>query len=222
MGFRDLHGFNLALLGKQGWNLLTNPDALVSKIFKAKYYPKGDLLSAKEGSNPSIVWKGIGKARILIREGYRWRVGNGTCVNIWHDTWLRSEGNRWITTEVVTTDTMRKVEELLDPDTRQWNYQLIQDQFNDDDTKAIMEIPLIGDANCEDKIIWPLSKNGGYTLKSGYRVLMETLTNSTHLHVPGNWQALWRLYMPSKMRMMAWRLAREVVRLETCCKVVTF
>lgn len=30
LGFRNLQGFNLALLGKQGWNLLSNPDALLS------------------------------------------------------------------------------------------------------------------------------------------------------------------------------------------------
>lgn len=41
MGFRNLYAFNLAMLGKQGWKLVANPDALVSKNFKAKYYPRG-------------------------------------------------------------------------------------------------------------------------------------------------------------------------------------
>jgi hypothetical protein len=36
MGFRHLHGFNLAMLGKQGWNLLTNQDTIVARIFKAR------------------------------------------------------------------------------------------------------------------------------------------------------------------------------------------
>ena len=35
MVFRHIHGFNLAMLGKQGWNFLTNPDAMVSRIFRA-------------------------------------------------------------------------------------------------------------------------------------------------------------------------------------------
>ena len=34
LGFRDLHLFNLALLGKQGWNLLTKPHTLVARVFK--------------------------------------------------------------------------------------------------------------------------------------------------------------------------------------------
>lgn len=38
LGFRKLHNFNVVLLGKQGWRLITNQDALVSKIYKARYY----------------------------------------------------------------------------------------------------------------------------------------------------------------------------------------
>ncbi|CAN0884119.1 Uncharacterized mitochondrial protein AtMg00310 [Linum grandiflorum] len=41
MGFRDLQHFNLAMLGKQGWKFLTNLDAWVSRVFKAKYFPQG-------------------------------------------------------------------------------------------------------------------------------------------------------------------------------------
>jgi hypothetical protein len=46
MGFRDMPLFNQAMLGKQGWQLLINPDSLVAKVLKGKYYPHGDFLSA--------------------------------------------------------------------------------------------------------------------------------------------------------------------------------
>ena len=39
MGFRKLHDFNLAMLSKQGWNLLTKTNSLVSRLFKARYFP---------------------------------------------------------------------------------------------------------------------------------------------------------------------------------------
>ena len=42
LGFCDLRLFNLALLGKQGWNLLTKPRTLVARVFKEKYFPSGD------------------------------------------------------------------------------------------------------------------------------------------------------------------------------------
>jgi hypothetical protein len=47
LGFRDLYSFNLAMLARQGWRLLQSPDSLCARVLHAKYYPDGDLLSAK-------------------------------------------------------------------------------------------------------------------------------------------------------------------------------
>jgi hypothetical protein len=44
LGFRDISAFNEALLAKQGWRLMTNPDSLISKVLKAKYFPKCHFL----------------------------------------------------------------------------------------------------------------------------------------------------------------------------------
>jgi hypothetical protein len=46
MGFQSIHGFNLAMFGKQDWKMLTNPDAIVTKKFKAKYFPNENFLGA--------------------------------------------------------------------------------------------------------------------------------------------------------------------------------
>jgi len=56
MGFKDLSAFNLALLGKQGWKFITEPDSLVAHIFKARYFPTGSYLMAQIDHNPSYVW----------------------------------------------------------------------------------------------------------------------------------------------------------------------
>lgn len=55
MGFKDLSAFNLAMLGKQGWKFITEPDSLVSRIFKARYFPSGSYLTATVGHNPNYV-----------------------------------------------------------------------------------------------------------------------------------------------------------------------
>ena len=46
MGFRDLHSFNLAMLAKQSWRLISNPDSMCARVLKAKYYPNCQLLKA--------------------------------------------------------------------------------------------------------------------------------------------------------------------------------
>lgn len=53
MGFWNFQAFNLAMLAKQGWRLLTNPGSLCAKVYKARYYPNGDVLKSKLGHNPS-------------------------------------------------------------------------------------------------------------------------------------------------------------------------
>jgi hypothetical protein len=50
LGFRDIKNFNLALLAHQAWRLLRNPETLSAQVFKAVYYPHGDITTAELGS----------------------------------------------------------------------------------------------------------------------------------------------------------------------------
>ena len=59
MGFRRLHEFNLSLLGKQAWRILSELDSLASRVIKGKYYPHTTFLEAAIGNNPSYIWRSI-------------------------------------------------------------------------------------------------------------------------------------------------------------------
>ncbi|CAM8920557.1 unnamed protein product [Rhodiola kirilowii] len=72
MGFRKWELMNMAMLAKQGWRLLTEPDLLVTRLFKAKYFPDSDFLSAGLGSSPSYAWRGINEAASIVRYGAEW------------------------------------------------------------------------------------------------------------------------------------------------------
>ena len=72
MGFKNLTAFNLAMLSKQGWQLMTNHNSLVSRLFKARYFPHGSFLNSTLGHNPSFVWRSICNAKFIIRAGNRW------------------------------------------------------------------------------------------------------------------------------------------------------
>ncbi|KAL0357696.1 UNVERIFIED_CONTAM: putative mitochondrial protein [Sesamum calycinum] len=77
LGFRNLEAFNLALLAKQLWRLLTRPESLVYQVLKAKNFPHSHLFDATLGSRPSYTWRSIFTAMNLFCSGCRWRIGTG-------------------------------------------------------------------------------------------------------------------------------------------------
>jgi hypothetical protein len=85
LGFRDLYGFHLAMLAKQVWRMLTNPDSLCAKVLKAKYFPTTSILQVVPSSGMSYTWRSIPKGLELLREGVIWRIGDGNNINIWSD-----------------------------------------------------------------------------------------------------------------------------------------
>jgi hypothetical protein len=71
MGFKSLPVFNLAMLGKQGWRIMSNPELLTSKLYKARYFPHSDFFKAKAGHNPSFVWRSICNSKFILRASSR-------------------------------------------------------------------------------------------------------------------------------------------------------
>lgn len=98
LGFRHLHEFNVSLLGKQDWRLVTKPNSLVARMFKAKYFPKESFLGAKLGTSPSFMWRSLLAVQNIIREGLGRRVGDGSTVQILNEPWLSCPDNPFVTT----------------------------------------------------------------------------------------------------------------------------
>ena len=72
LGFQKVHQFNVALLAKQGWRLITCPDSLLSRVYEARYFPTSSFLEASIGNNPSYAW----------RKGARIRIENSSSTKI--------------------------------------------------------------------------------------------------------------------------------------------
>jgi hypothetical protein len=78
LGFRDLYSFNLAMLARQCWILIQAPESLCAQVLRAKYFPNGDLLTAKPVAGMSYVWRSILKGLEVFKEGIIRRIGDGT------------------------------------------------------------------------------------------------------------------------------------------------
>jgi hypothetical protein len=68
LGFRDIELFNLAMLAKQAWRILQNPNTLSARILKAVYFPSTDFLDAGVGHAPSQVWRALVEGRDAMRK----------------------------------------------------------------------------------------------------------------------------------------------------------
>ncbi|XP_019173808.1 PREDICTED: uncharacterized protein LOC109169381 [Ipomoea nil] len=171
LGFKDLRAFNLAILGKQAWRLLTNPDSLVSRIYKARYYPKDTFYEANLGNNPSYCWRSIMAAKDLICSGIRRRIGNGKSTLIWEHPWLQDEHDPMIQTEMPPQLAGAKVEGLIDQDTSSWDQHILTDIFQPIDIPRILKIPV--SPEYDDTWYWHGDPNGCYSVKNGYRCIIE-------------------------------------------------
>ncbi|XP_019090988.1 PREDICTED: uncharacterized protein LOC109128644 [Camelina sativa] len=88
LGFRDIDKFNDALLAKQAWRILQNPNSLLTRTLRGRYFANSGILEANDGVQPSFGWKSLLIGRDLLRKGLRFTVGDGHQIATWSDPWL--------------------------------------------------------------------------------------------------------------------------------------
>lgn len=86
LGFRDLEAFNQALLSKQVWRILQQPNCLMARVLRARYFPDGDIFKATLKTKSSYAWKSILHGRELLVKGMRYIIGDGMTTNMWTDS----------------------------------------------------------------------------------------------------------------------------------------
>jgi len=57
MGFKEIEKFKDALLAKQVWWMINNPDSLCHCVFKARFFPCCSILEARDSIVGSYVRK---------------------------------------------------------------------------------------------------------------------------------------------------------------------
>ncbi|XP_071933729.1 uncharacterized protein [Coffea arabica] len=172
LGFRDLEHFNSALLAKQLWRILMQPDSLVSGVLAAKYKVSQTGWEGEAPKNASWVWRSIASSSSVLQKGMWKRVGDGTSINIWRDKWIMESPTGKITTRKHPDCRIQLVAELIKE--RKWNKELIEGTFSKGEASQIMQIPLSLFPR-QDTIYWKYSKSGIYSVKSGYAVKKEEI-----------------------------------------------
>jgi hypothetical protein len=219
IGFKDMRLFNQALLAKQAWRLLQQPDTLCAQVLKAKYYPQGLLTDTVFSGNASPTWRGIEYGLELVKKGMIWRIGNGASVRAWRAPWIPRESFLKPITRQGRCR-LRWVSDFLNPD-GSWNEQLLNRWFLPIDVQEILKIRT-SNRNDEDFIAWHHEKLGMFTVRSAYRLALEEqlraagrqATSAQPLGRSADWKLIWQCPVPPKVRIFAWKLARNALATE--------
>ena len=217
MGFRDMHIFNLAMLGKQGWRLLTVPDSLCARVLKGRYFPHTDFWNAPAPRSASATWHSILAGRDLLKKGVQWGIGDGCQVHIISDHWIPSSPP-CVLQPLSPIPVNAKVKCLMDEESGSWNEATVRAFFRNDVACEILRIPIY--KHGEDFVRWPFTRFGEYTVRSAYNLARSALFLESHsnkgMGLSSNfssqekdWRLLWSIKAPGKMKVVLWRFARD-------------
>jgi hypothetical protein len=215
LGFRDLVMFNKALLAKQVWRILKNPDSLMARIMQAKYFPHTTIMDAALGNRPSLAWRSISAAKDLVYEGVLGRVGDGNDIKIWGDKWLPTPSSHSVQSPRIPMMEDMKVSSLIDQELKQWNNSFIASHFLLEEASVIINIPL-SPFLLRDRLIWRCTKNGEFTVRSAYHLGMERQARqnpgcSASKNEGEVWKTCWKLRVPNAAKMFLWRACHNLL-----------
>jgi len=152
MGFKDLTSFNVAMIGKQGWRFQTDSSSLVSRLYKAKYFPNTNFIESSIGQNPRYVWRSIFSPKIVVKQGARWRIVSGVNIPFLGAPWLK-DGLSFSTTNPIFEHLMQvKLCDFIDQYLKMWKAPLIHALFDAQTAKLILDT-LLQPLVMEDKMI---------------------------------------------------------------------
>jgi hypothetical protein len=186
----------------------------------AKYYPHGDILKAGPKAASSFTWQRIVAGLTTFKRGYIY----GGSVQARKLTFFVIRGSPRALTVITPRGQigLRKVDELIDPNTGTWNEGLLRTYFYSIDVNRILQIPL-NIHGFDDFVAWNHNRNGQFSVRSAYHLEwkhcfaprsgnMATLGTSIHNPV---WKTLWRLKIPSKIKIFAWRALHGLMPLKS-------
>lgn len=103
---------------------------------------------------------------------------------------------------------------LIDQETRWWDVDLIQNLFPPGISAAILKVFLPFEPQ-NNLLFWEKERSGLYSVRSGYRMIkqcerhFEMGESSTAGQERFLWWNIWRMRIPNKVKLFAWRLGLD-------------
>ncbi|XP_075667296.1 uncharacterized protein LOC142636862 [Castanea sativa] len=117
-------------------------------------------------------------AQDIDKTGHKWRVGDGTLIQIWRDKWFPKPSTFQVISHQNTLSATATVSELIDEVTREWKIDLVKCVFLPNDAQAILDIPRSNRCT-KDCMIQAYTPKGTFTVISAYKVALSLIPSKT-------------------------------------------
>jgi len=99
------------------------------------------------------VWRSIHSAKVVVRQGARWKIGFGFNIPIIDEPWIGTGSSIPLVGPGAITIQNYFVGHLIDQINRVWNEQLIRQVFPPETAQSILNIPLYPQVQT-DSLLW--------------------------------------------------------------------
>ncbi|KAL5127649.1 putative ribonuclease H protein [Glycine soja] len=191
--------------------------------FKPNETTKSKLDRAPEegirGNHKSTWWKDLvslqhQQQNLVIKRKTTWKVGGGEKFRFWEDPWTNNGMplmEKYPRLYHISSQQKTIIMQIGSNNTGwEWKLTWRRDLF---DSEVEMADTFIGEISQqkvqphrEDIRIWKHDQSGSYSTKSGYDLIRRELTGANH---DSDFVDLWKLKIPTKAAMFAWRLIRD-------------
>ncbi|KAK9713374.1 hypothetical protein RND81_06G023600 [Saponaria officinalis] len=129
------------------------------RVIAGKYFPNSSFIESSLGSNPSYTWRSIWKAKSVVLQGARWRIGDRHKVKIWTDPWILNTQKGRVLSAKPEGCNLEWVSDLMAEGGCMWDANKVRNFFLPFEVEHILKIKL-SSRNVEDIWFWEMEKDG--------------------------------------------------------------
>jgi hypothetical protein len=212
LGFRRMHDFNLSLISKLGWKLLSNSDCLWVNQLQKKYIKYGNFISSPNVSSSSWIWKGIQKIKPLISAGACLTVSRNSTASIWSTNWVPSLPSFRPLPKFPSNKNPRAllIRDLIDPTLSRWKVPAVTSLFDSFSAQAVLNTRI--STEIAPTFLWTPSTSGKFSVSSAYSFITGSSTNTSISPIwPQFWNSIWKLKLNDRLRLFLWKIAWNIL-----------
>ncbi|CAI8587149.1 unnamed protein product [Vicia faba] len=153
-------------------------------------------------------WSLLLKPNVLVSRVFKASIGDGSNIRVMQEPWLCGGGGEGSMSGPQHQGVYDiTVKNLMMPNVKQWDTNVIRNLFDDADTTKILHVPLLEEVK-QDRMIWK-EHDGIYSVRTGYKVWRNSFRRQDEVVGDEEWCILWNIRTPPRVKHQLWIICRD-------------